>query len=118
VVPAVVPGEEVPVDIYVIGDENTVLGFSLVGVEGEAVESAKEARSALDDAVEKEGIKIILITEKWAGAMRERVDQLKRGMAAPLVLEIPGSASEPTGPSLRDLVEEAIGVRISGASGR
>jgi len=99
-------------DIYVIGDENTILGFSLMGIDGEIVRSVVEARSVLDEAVEMDEVKIILITEQWAAAMRERVDQLKGQMAEPLVLEIPGSAPEAEGQSLRELVEEAIGIRI------
>jgi len=50
--------------------------------------------------------------------MREKVDQLKREMAEPLVLEVPGRALQPTGPSLRELVEEAIGIRVGMAPGR
>lgn len=99
-------------DIFVIGDENTILGFALIGVEGEIVENVDEARSALEDAVVREGIQIVLITENWASKMREKVDQLKMEMAKPLVLDIPGSKPAPKGRSLRDLVEEAVGIRL------
>ena len=35
---------------YVIGDESTVTGFGLAGVEGEVVETVDEAREALGKA--------------------------------------------------------------------
>ncbi len=35
-------------DIFVIGDENAILGFSLVGIEGQVVKSLDEAKKALD----------------------------------------------------------------------
>lgn len=104
-------------DIFVVGDENTILGFSLVSVEGEVVENVDEARAALDDAVQREGVKIILVTERWANKMRDKVDQLRMEMAEPLVLDIPGSEPAPQGPSLRELVEEAMGIAMERAGG-
>ena len=40
-------------EYYVIGDEDTVLGFSLVGLSGSAVSSESEARSAWEKVLEK-----------------------------------------------------------------
>ena len=40
---------------FIIGDEFTVLGFSLAGVKGRAVTSAEEAASALSEAMEETG---------------------------------------------------------------
>lgn len=104
--------------IFVVGDENAILGFSLIGIEGEVVRTTEEARAALEDAVSREGVKIVLITENWAAEMRERVDQLKMEMAEPLVLDVPGSTPAPKGRSLREFVEEAVGIRLSHGSGR
>lgn len=103
-------------DIFVIGDENTILGFSLIGIKGKIVDSVKEARSALEEAVNREDTKIILITDQWAGQMREKVDEMKM-KNEPLVMDIPGpSKAEEKGRSLRALVEEAVGFKISKTS--
>lgn len=99
--------------IFVIGDENTVLGFSLVGIESETVESVEEARSLLDEALDRENVQIVLITENWAAQMREEVNRLKMESVEPLVLEIQGSEPAPSGPSLRELVRRAVGIRLS-----
>lgn len=98
--------------IFVVGDENTVIGFSLVGIEGEAVTGEDAARAALGEAVDREGVEIVLVTEQWAGRMRETVDQLKMNRSRPLVLEIPGDGTEAEGTSLRDLVQRAAGIRL------
>jgi len=43
----------------VIADENTVAGFKLVGLEGEIVDTADEAREALEKAFSSSDIGII-----------------------------------------------------------
>jgi V/A-type H+-transporting ATPase subunit F len=98
--------------IYVIGDEDTVLGLSLAGIEGQAVHSVEEARASLDQALEGPDIDIVLITEDWAAEMRDRVNELIMTMDEPLVAEIPGSEPGPQGPSLQALVEEAVGIPL------
>lgn len=102
---------------FVVGDELAVLGFSLVGVEGQIVESAAEARQAFDDALAKEGVSVVLITEKWAETMREHVNELKMTSTEPLVLDIPGSEPAEQGPSLHELLEQALGMRIARETG-
>lgn len=104
--------------IYVVGDENTILGFSLIGVRGQTVKSPEQAEGALDDAVGREGVKIILVTENWAADLREKMDRLKMSGAEPLVLSIPSAEPAAEGRSLRELVEEAVGIRLGGGSGR
>lgn len=48
--------------VLVIGHQEAVLGFSLVGVEGRVVSSAAEVNQALDEAFSRPGIGIILVT--------------------------------------------------------
>ncbi len=100
-------------DIFVIGDENAILGFSLVGIEGQVVRSLPEAQHALDEALARPDLKIILITEDWAAQMQDRVDDLKMKSKQPLVLDIPGPGTHRQGETLRELVEKVIGIPIS-----
>ena len=101
-------------DIFVIGDENTVLGFSLVGIEGEIITSKQQARERLEKALNREGLQILLITENWAAKMREKIDRVKMEKVEPLVLEIPGPQEAEKGRTLHELVESAIGFKLSG----
>jgi V/A-type H+-transporting ATPase subunit F len=103
--------------IYVIGDQNTILGFSLIGINGRVVHSADEAHKALDQALDRSEIDIVLITRQWATQLREVVTELRMALAEPILLEIPGSEPGPAGPSLRQLVESAVGIELGGAGG-
>ena len=98
--------------ILVIGDEDAVIGFALLGVEGRAVHSEEEARQALEAAMSNRQLRIVLLTEDWASAMRETVDQLKATVLEPVLLEIPASRPVAQLTSLRELVQQALGIRL------
>jgi V/A-type H+-transporting ATPase subunit F len=98
---------------YVIADEHTVTGFKLVGLEGETVETADEAREALKKAFSSPDIGIVVITEKVASAIEEEMEQFIFGRDFPLIIEIP----DRTGPmeeriSIRQMVRSAVGVNV------
>lgn len=98
---------------FVIGDPDTVLGFRLAGIEGEEVSSPEEASEALDRAFEREGLGVIILSERIAEKIRSRVDQYLYKTTFPLIIEIP----DRTGPlegrrSVRDLIRAAVGIGI------
>ena len=98
---------------FIIGDDDSVLGFELAGVAGIAVETAEEADRAFSSALEDRNNGIIIITEEAADFIRERVDKLLFTSAFPLIVEIPGSSGiNPDRKDLRTLVNEAIGIKI------
>ncbi|MGD9140825.1 MAG: V-type ATP synthase subunit F [bacterium] len=98
---------------FVIGDNDTVLGFRLVGVQGRAVETREEALTALREAVENRETGVVLITEKAAAGIRDEVEARLYGLGFPLVLEIPDSSGpDPERPEIEDIVKRAIGVSI------
>jgi V/A-type H+/Na+-transporting ATPase subunit F len=102
------------VKFYCIGDEDTVRGFQLAGVEGRAVAGVEEADAALQEAVRRADLGVVIITDAVAADIRGQVDTIRMECARPLLIEIPG----PTGPipgrkTLRQLVQEAVGIRIS-----
>jgi V/A-type H+-transporting ATPase subunit F len=98
---------------YVIGDESTVSGFGLAGVEGEVVETTDEAREALKRAFASSDIGIVIITEKIAAGMHKEMEEYVFGRSFPLVIEIP----DRTGPmegrvSIRQMVRSAVGISV------
>lgn len=100
-------------EYYVIGDEDTVLGFGMVGVRGRQVETEREASYALDSALEDTEIGILIMTERVADLVRERVDYLLFSEDFPLVVEIPDRAGKVANrPSLRETVNNAIGIQV------
>ena len=60
---------------FVIGDESTVSGFGLAGVDGKVVETVDEARDALKKAFASPDIGIVIIPERLAAGMREDVEK-------------------------------------------
>lgn len=103
---------------YCIGDEDTVRGFRLAGIDGQVVVTDEEAREALQRVTQRADVGVVIITDVIAAGIREQVDTLRLECEQPLLVEVPG----PQGPladrkTLRQLVHEAIGIRISQESG-
>ena len=99
--------------ILVIGNSEAVLGYSLVGVDGKAVDEPDEINLALDNAMRDPTLGIILITGDMAEKIRPRMDELQLHSTVPLVVEIPAPARvQPPQPSLYEIVFRAIGVKI------
>lgn len=98
-------------EYFVIGDDDTVLGFSIVGVAGIVARNADEAKVAWVKALEDKSNGVIIITDEVASLIRDTVDRYLFSETFPLVVEIPGS-DERKGKDLRALVNDAIGVSI------
>ena len=97
----------------VIGDPDTVLGFGLAGVAGEAVESPDEAERALDNALNDEAVGVILITERTAAAIQAKVDDAILNRPSPVLVEIPDRRGPlPGRKTLMELIRQAIGVGV------
>jgi V/A-type H+-transporting ATPase subunit F len=99
--------------ILVIGSQEAVLGFSLVGVAGKAVQTAAEVNQALDNALASKEPGIILVTQDVASLIQARMDYLKLRSTVPLVVEIPSSLGVGADqPALSEIVLKAIGIKI------
>lgn len=97
---------------FVIADEDTVLGFSLVGTRGMSASNAREAADALHKALENQEYGIIIITQEIAQMIRREVDRYMFSETFPLIVEIPDRSSGYVSKDLKALVNEAIGVSL------
>jgi len=99
---------------FLVGDKETVLGFSLAGVEGVVAESDAEVLAALRKAARRSDIGICLITEKLAERVRPFLDKMllrKKGCA--LILEIPDRLGHvPQRRSVEDFALSALGIKL------
>jgi V/A-type H+-transporting ATPase subunit F len=101
-----------------IADEDTVRGFRLAGVPGEVVSTATEATTAVEAAATQPDCGVIILTEKIAGTIRPLVDQIRFERERPLIVEIAGPEGEAPGrKSLRQLVQEAVGIHLEPEKG-
>ncbi len=96
-----------------IADEDTVRGFRLAGVPGHVVTTAQGAATALNQVAERSDCGVIILTETVALGIRRQIETIRLERDRPLIVEIPG----PKGPlpgrkSLRQLVQEAVGLRV------
>lgn len=98
---------------FVIGDEDTVLGFGMVGVRGSVAATVAEAEAAFDAAMADKDIGILVITERSAELIRPRVDRLLFSDDFPLIVEIPDRRGRMSGrPTIRETVNTAIGIKL------
>ncbi len=97
---------------FVIGDEDTVLGFSLSGTPGIVATNEKSALEALKVALEDKNNAIIIITIDVADLIRKEVDRYIFSETFPLIVEIPNRATGGKSRDLRKLVNDAIGVKL------
>lgn len=105
-------------NFYCVADEDTVRGFRLAGVEGQAVTSAAAAAAAVESAIARPECGVIIITERVAGLIRPLVDRICLEGERPLMLEIAGPEGALKGrKSLRELVQEAVGLRMEPEKG-
>jgi V/A-type H+/Na+-transporting ATPase subunit F len=99
--------------LLVIGNQDAVWGFALAGVKGEIVKTVDELHAALDTAITGGEVGIVLVTEDVANLARQRINTLIARSLNPLFVEIPGpEGPSPDRPSLSELVQQTIGVKI------
>lgn len=99
---------------FVIGDNDMVTGFRLVGVEGIEVTSPNEAIGALRNLFNRGDVAVVIVSQAFSSEppMREEIDKVRRERSTPLIVEIPGSIETPTETSISDLVSKILGIRM------
>lgn len=98
---------------FVIGDQETVLGLRLVGVEGSVAVEREDALAAMKEAVARDDVGVVLVTEKVAAGIRDEVESRLYGVGFPLVLEIPDSSGPvPDRLKIEEVVRRAIGINL------
>jgi V/A-type H+-transporting ATPase subunit F len=98
---------------FVIGDEDTVLGFRLAGIKGRVVKTPEESKAALEQAFQEEGLGVVIIPERIASPIRQHVDRFVYKTTFPLIIEIPdGQGPMEDRGSIRDLIRTAVGVHL------
>jgi V/A-type H+-transporting ATPase subunit F len=98
---------------FIIGDEDAVLGFSMVGVKGRTVSNRNEAESAFQEAISDQEVGIVIITERVAELIRYVVDKYVFTSQFPLIVEIPDRHGKVIGKAgIREMVNAAIGIKL------
>jgi len=99
--------------IFLIGDEDTVLGFRFAGIRGRVAKDSSQAADLFTKAVQDSEVSIVVVTERIAQLVRPQIDVFMEKHDLPFVVEIADSAGPiPTRKSPSDIVREAIGISI------
>jgi V/A-type H+-transporting ATPase subunit F len=98
---------------FCIGDEDTVAGFRMAGIEAQTATTPEQTWTAVENASVRPDCGVIIISERLADGIRGQIETIRLERERPLIVEIPG----PEGPlpgrkSLREFVQEAVGMRI------
>ena len=99
---------------YVIGDSDMTTGFKLVGVEGVEATSADEARQALDKALTRTEVGIIIMSETFFtdSSIREEVDKIRQERVTPLIIAIPGSDGPTNEMQISAIISKILGIKV------
>ena len=98
---------------YCIADEETVRGFRLAGIGAQVAATPEQAMAAINDAASRPDCGVIIITDSVAAWVQPQVEMIRLEHDRPLIVEIPGPEGPSSGrKSLRELVQEAVGVSV------
>jgi vacuolar-type H+-ATPase subunit F/Vma7 len=101
-----------PKKMVVIGDEDTIRLFNLLGIDGVLLTEAGAAQfdSILNPLLADQTVGIIAIPEKLFLRHRSRLVPLKKNTITPLLVEIPDLHGTLSANELIDFVQNQIGV--------
>ena len=92
---------------------DVVVGMRLAGIVGTLVRTEADAERAIEEAVKKEDVAIILINEGLANKIPESVNKFKDNGGRPLIVVIPDGKSEGrAADSITKYINEAIGLKV------
>jgi len=101
-------------EVVVIGEQNTITGFSLAGVKRTYLPD--EGKENLKDILSEDGLGVLILTERFAEDNRKAIeDHQASKRVMPIVVEVP----DITGPierevdPIRELIRRAIGADVS-----
>ena len=99
---------------FLISDNvDTKMGMRLAGIEGVVVHEEDEVRRELTQAMAREDIAVILMTEKLVSLCPDIIYELKLSRERPLIVEIPDRhGNGRTKDSITKYVRDAIGVKL------
>jgi V/A-type H+-transporting ATPase subunit F len=97
----------------IIGDEDAVLSFGMVGVSGKVATNPDEATNTFQEILEDKEVGIIIVTESVADMMRPTVEKYLLTVSFPLIVEIPDrKGTKPGRPGIKEMVNAAIGIKL------
>lgn len=100
---------------HFIGDRDTALGFQFAGVAGTPVSTPEEAAAALKAALADRMLRILVVTQVVAEQLDDAITAHRLSGQPPFIVEVADVWDTPVErKSMQDMIQEAVGIRISG----
>ena len=100
-------------EFFVIAEEEIVLGFGLIGIQGKTALTREETLEAFRSAKGLPDLKVLILTEEVASLLEDEVVEWNMSGSFPLIVEIPGLQGRiPGKKSLVDSIREAVGINV------
>lgn len=102
-------------EVVVVGDRETVTGFSLAGVaRGYVHSSREETLRVIRGLLAEEGVGLLLLTHRVAEELGEELRRMLRGKGPfPMVLRIPDRTGyRPERDELEEMVKRTVGAEV------
>lgn len=102
-------------EVVVVGDQDTVTGFRLAGVDNTHVHQGEaETREFVRSAVDRDA-GIVVITQSVAEEIRGYLDRVRRerALVSPVFVEIPDRAGPRGEDRLQQLIKRVLGTEVS-----
>jgi vacuolar-type H+-ATPase subunit F/Vma7 len=100
---------------HFIGDRDSALGFQFAGVTCSPVATEAEADQALDAALERKDLKVLIVTELVASQLDKKITAHRLSAQPPFIVEVSDVwGTEVERMNMQQMIQEAVGIRISG----
>jgi V/A-type H+-transporting ATPase subunit F len=100
-------------DFFVLGEDEIIIGFGIVGIQGRIVTTQEEAFAGFEYAVSLPNLKVLIMTEEVAAFIEEKIMNWNMSGRFPLLVEIPGILGRMEGKkTLVQSIREAVGISI------
>jgi V/A-type H+-transporting ATPase subunit F len=98
------------VKVVAVGSKAFVTGFALAGVQGEYVNSPKEALEKVNSLSKDQNIRLIMISDDISKGIKNEIASIRAKMAVPLIYEVPAPGSKKETTDYRVLLRQILGV--------
>jgi V/A-type H+-transporting ATPase subunit F len=100
-------------DFFVLGEEEVIIGFNVVGIQGQVVETKDEALEGFRQALSFPDLKVLILTEEVSAFIDEKAAEWNMSGRFPLLVEIPGIQGRLEGKkNLVESIREAVGISV------
>lgn len=96
--------------IHVIGSEDTVIGFGLIGISGTVITTPEEAKEILLRLTNPKQYDLVIINSRLLQGLEEFTDNYRLNADNPILFDIPDETGIPSEHSLKQFVKKAFSV--------